>query len=238
MRLTGNHDILLYDIDPGDQEKIQTILDRNGIQRETDIDPLVRYSMACPALPTCGLAITESERAMPSVSDRIRALLNKLGLENEHFFIRMTGCPNGCARPYMAELGFVGSAPGSYQLWLGGSPNQTRLAQAFIDRMHIDELEKTLEPIFVFFRDERQAGESFGNFCARVGFDAIRQAINGYMTTDVRHTKSTTPTQGRKHRRRVSLSDELYDQLKQLSAEQGRPMTEITAEALEKYLRG
>ena len=75
--------------------------------------------MACPALPTCGLAITESERAIPGILERIRALLDKLGLQNEHFVVRMTGCPNGCARPYMAELGFVGSAPESYQVWLG-----------------------------------------------------------------------------------------------------------------------
>ncbi len=83
--------------------------------------------MACPAWPTCGLAITESERILPQVIERIRALLNRLGLSKEQFVIRMTGCPNGCARPYMAELGFVGSAPNSYQLWLGGTADQTRL---------------------------------------------------------------------------------------------------------------
>ena len=124
IRLTANHNIILYEIAPADQAEIQAILDRCGIQPETQIDPLTRYAMACPALPTCGLAIAESERVIPSILDRLRALMNKLGLVNEHFVVRMTGCPNGCARPYMAELGFVGSLPNTYQIWLGGSPNQ------------------------------------------------------------------------------------------------------------------
>jgi sulfite reductase (ferredoxin) len=129
MRVTPNQSIILYEIKPEHKDEIQAILTRGGIQKETDIDPLVRYAMACPALPLCGLAITESERVMPTISERLRALLTKLGLQDEHFVVRMTGCPNGCARPYMAELGFVGSAPESYQVWLGGSPDQTRLAR-------------------------------------------------------------------------------------------------------------
>ena len=94
--------------------------------------------MACPALPTCGLAITESERIIPEILSRIRHLLDRIGLEKEHFVIRMTGCPNGCARPYMAELGFVGNLPESYQVWLGGSPNQTRLAEPFTEKLHLN----------------------------------------------------------------------------------------------------
>ena len=90
---------------------------------------------------------------------------------------RVAGCPNGCARPYMAELGFVGDGPNSYQLWLGGSPNQTRLAEAFQDRVKLQDLESTLEPIFFFYKQRRQPGEPFGDFCARVGHEAIR----GYM---------------------------------------------------------
>ena len=89
--------------------------------------------------------------------------------------IRMTGCPNGCARPYMAELGFVGSAPDTYQIWLGGTPNQTRLAQAYTDKLSIADLENFLEPLFVYFKQERQEDESFGEFCHRLGFEALRQ---------------------------------------------------------------
>ena len=180
MLLTGNHNIILYEISPQYQQEIQQILDQHGVLKETEIDPLVRYAMACPALPTCGLAITESERVIPSILERIRVLLDKVGLEQEHFVVRMTGCPNGCARPYMAELGFVGSAPKTYQLWLGGSPDQTRLAQPFVDHLAIDDLETCLEPIFVYFKRDRQTGESFGGFCHRVGFDSIRQFMTNY----------------------------------------------------------
>ncbi|MEO1070398.1 MAG: sulfite reductase, ferredoxin dependent, partial [Cyanobacteria bacterium J06638_6] len=129
MLVTPNQSVLFYEVKPADKAEIQAILTRCGVVKETDLDPLVRYAMACPALPLCGLAVTESERIMPTVLGRLRGLLTRLGLQDEHFVVRMTGCPNGCARPYMAELGFVGSAPESYQVWLGGSPNQTRLAR-------------------------------------------------------------------------------------------------------------
>ena len=107
--------------------------------RDSDtIDGLDRYAMACPALPLCGLAIGEAERGLPDINNRIRALMNKLGFApDEHFHIRMTGCPNGCTRPYMAELGFVGDGPNSYQLWLGGTATQTRLAEPFMERMKV-----------------------------------------------------------------------------------------------------
>ncbi len=190
MVLTPNHNIIIYEIPPEQKQVIQQILDGRGIKKETDIDPLVRYSMACPALPTCGLATTESERALPGILGQIRLLLDKVGLAQEHFVTRMTGCPNGCARPYMAELGFVGSAPNTYQVWLGGSPDGTRLAQPYMDRLRVDKLEAELEPIFVYFKQERKPNESFGDFCDRVGFDAIRQSVTNYqssfsMNTDI-----------------------------------------------------
>ena len=181
IRLTAHHNVIFYDIEPEKQQAIQEILDRCGVQADpAAINPLVRYSMACPALPTCGLATTESERVMPSILKRIETLLSKVGLENEHFVVRMTGCPNGCARPYMAELGFVGSAPESYQVWLGGTPAQTRLALPYMERLPIHDLETQLEPIFVYFKQSRQSGESFGDFCDRVGFDAIREFATNY----------------------------------------------------------
>jgi sulfite reductase (ferredoxin) len=181
IRLTPSQNVILYDIAPGDKKAIQKILDRCGIISDPDeIAPLVRLAMACPALPTCGLAVTESERVIPSILERIQKLLNQVGLKKQKFVIRMTGCPNGCARPYMAELGFVGSYPESYQVWLGGCPAQTRLAQTYTDRMHVDDLESFLEPIFVFFKKSRKKGESFGDFCHRVGFDDIREFTASY----------------------------------------------------------
>lgn len=181
IHLTPHQNLLICDIEPDQKQAIEKILNTHGVVTEPDtIDKIVRYSMACPALPTCGLAVTESERAIPEVLERIRVLLDKVGLQNEHFVVRMTGCPNGCARPYMAELGFVGSAPESYQLWLGGSPDQTRLALPYMERLHMNDLETQLEPLFVYFKQSRQSQESFGDFCDRVGFDAIREFAAQY----------------------------------------------------------
>lgn len=228
MRLSANHNAILYEIEPEHQGAIQAILEEHAIvTAPEDIEPLVRYSMACPALPTCGLAITESERAIPGMIDRIRVLLNKLGLEKEHFVIRMTGCPNGCARPYMAELGFVGSIPGAYQIWLGGSPDQTRLAQPYIQKLKVEDLEAFLEPLFVNYKQNRKRKESFGNFCNRVGFDALREFAESYQLG------SYKPAQ---KRHRVRVRDDLYAKLKEVSAEQGKPINQIVAEALEAHL--
>ncbi len=176
MRVTPHQNVLIYEIKPADRDRIDKILIANGVEPDpAKIDSLVRLSMACPALPTCGLAVTESERVAPSVNQRFRDLLTKLGLPDEQFTIRMTGCPNGCARPYLAEVGFVGSFPESYQVWLAGCPAQTRLAQVYTDKMHIDDLETFFTPIFTYFKKDRKPGEGFGDFCDRVGLAAIRE---------------------------------------------------------------
>ncbi len=236
MRLTANHNIILYEIEPETKETIENILVQRGIETNPSaIDPLTRYSMACPALPTCGLAITESERALPGISDRIRTLLTKLEMAKEHFVIRMTGCPNGCARPYMAELGFVGSAPEKYQVWLGGTPDQTLLAQPYEQKMPIQDLEAFLEPILVFFKRDRQSGESFGIFCHRVGFDAIRQFSANYKLGSYMEETTTKPKKFRKNQKRVSVPDDIFPRLKEASQQEGRPMNQIIAEALNDY---
>ncbi|AVH70334.1 sulfite reductase, ferredoxin dependent [Nostoc sp. 'Lobaria pulmonaria (5183) cyanobiont'] len=230
IRLTANHNLIFYDIEPDSKEAIQDILSRHGVGDDpSKIEPLVRYAMACPALPTCGLAITESERAIPGILEQIRALLDKVGLQNEHFVIRMTGCPNGCARPYLAELGFVGSAPESYQLWLGGSPNQTRLAQPYTEKLHHNDLDTFLEPIFVYFKKSRKSKESFGDFCDRVGFDAIREFASTY--------EPQTANSANKSRHRVNLKEEVYSKLKGVAESQGKPMTQLVTEALEAYFQ-
>jgi sulfite reductase (ferredoxin) len=248
---TPHQNVLIYDISPDIKQEIQGILDRCGIQSETAIDPLVRYGMACPAMPTCGLAITESERVIPSILERIRALLTKVGLEDEHLVVRMTGCPNGCARPYMAELGFVGSSPESYQIWLGGSPDQTRLAKAIEEKLHVKDFEAFLEPIFVYFKQKRQLSESFGNFCDRVGLESIRQFVTNYqsadsMTTEINELEvtssnddgnETATASGGKVRRRISVRDEIYNELKEEAARQGKPITQLATEAISTYLK-
>ncbi|MEH2196390.1 MAG: sulfite reductase, ferredoxin dependent [Nostoc sp.] len=230
IRLTSNHNLIFYDIEPDSKEAIQDILSRHGVGDDpSKIEPLVRYAMACPALPTCGLAITESERAIPGILERIRALLDKLGLQKEHFVVRMTGCPNGCARPYLAELAFVGSAPESYQLWLGGSPNQTRLAQPYTEKLHHNDLESFLEPIFVYFKKSRKSKESFGDFCDRVGFDAIREFASTY--------EPQAANGANKSRHRVNLKEEVYSKLKEVAQSEGKPMTQLVTEALEAYFQ-
>ncbi len=184
IRLTPHQNALLYDINPENKAAIDQILTAAHVQTDPEkIDSLTRLSMACPALPTCGLAVTESERVLPSVNERIRQTLTAVGLPDEQMVIRMTGCPNGCARPYLAELAFVGSFPESYQVWLGGAPNQTRLAKPYTDKMHINDLETFLTPIFSYFKQDRQAQESFGDFCDRVGFDKIQARQNPVMST-------------------------------------------------------
>lgn len=230
MLLTGSQDVILYDIDPANRDQIQQILARCGVKSVEDIDPLVRYSMACPALPTCGLATTESERAIPSILDRIRALLDKVGLPNEHFIIRMTGCPNGCARPYLAELAFVGDSPSTYNVWVGASPNQTRLAQPFIDKMHIDNLETVFEPIFIFFKQARHPSESFGDFCDRVGLEAVREFKPETQTTTIKVSG------GNASRHRVSVRPELYARLRDVAVREGKPVSQVASAAIEAYL--
>lgn len=229
MLITPNQNVVLYEIAPQDKDAVQQILTENGIAQPEAIDPLVRYGMACPALPMCGLAVTESERIIPNILERVRALLTKVGLQDEHFVIRMTGCPNGCARPYMAELGFVGSAPESYQVWLGGSSNQTRLARTYTERMHIDELEAFLEPMFVFFRDHRRVDEGFGDFCDRITFDAIRKFTAGYDPATYRPRKKD-------QRHRIGIYSDTYDLLKVAAEKEGRPMSQITADAIQAYV--
>ena len=174
MIMSPTQSIIIRDIDPKHKDDIVRVMANHGVQKTGDIDPLARLSMACPALPLCGLAQTEAERRMPDLLSRIRTLLNKVGLKNEEIMIRMTGCPNGCARPYMAELAFVGDGPESYQIWLGGSPVLAeRTAFPFTSKVKYDDIEATLEPIFSLFAKDRKKFELFGDFCYRIGTDGL-----------------------------------------------------------------
>jgi sulfite reductase (ferredoxin) len=235
MLLTPHQNLILYDISPELRGEIESVLSRSGVQPVEAIDPLVRYAMACPAMPTCGLAITESERAIPAILDRIRVLMDRMGLERDCFVVRMTGCPNGCARPYMAELGFVGMTPESYQIWLGGSPSQTRLAETYMDKMPIADLERHLEPLFAYYKTARtQNGkpESFGDFCHRVGFAALREYVATYVPIGGKNNSE-------KHRvrYRVNLRPNVFENLKQAAQNEGRTLAEIASDAIEAYLQ-
>merc|ERR1712151_727543 len=123
--LTPAQSVVLSNIQETDKQSVEDLLKSHGVKMIEDVDRLTRKSIACPAFPLCGLAMTEAERVQPEINARLVALLDKMGLEDTEFITRTTGCPNGCARPYMAELAFVGSGPKSYQVWLGGHPAQS-----------------------------------------------------------------------------------------------------------------
>nr|QKY14996.1 sulfite reductase [ferredoxin] (SIR) [Polytomella parva] len=173
--LTPHQSIILRNIEPAWKEEVIAMLAKGGIKDINEWDTIDRLSMACPAMPLCGLAVTEAERGLPDVNVRIRNMLKTVGLPDESLVVRMTGCPNGCARPYLAEIGFVGDGPNSYQLWLGGSSNQTRLATTYQERLKLKDFENVLEPMFLAWREHRQADERFGDFVSRIGFNELKK---------------------------------------------------------------
>jgi sulfite reductase (NADPH) hemoprotein beta-component len=166
-RLTANQNVILANVSEEDKHPIAMLLSAYGVKTENQATALHAASMACPALPTCGLALAESERMLPGFIDRIEKLLAEVGLGGEEIIIRSTGCPNGCARPYMAEIGFVGKAPGRYQVWLGGDVAGTRLNRLWKDVIKEADLELEFRPVFTRFAQERNAGERFGDWCQR-----------------------------------------------------------------------
>lgn len=171
--LTPQHNILLVGLDPADRPAIEFELFRHGIATVGDISGLRRHEMACPALPTCGLAIADAERVLPGVIDQLEWELDQLGLGDESISVRMTGCPNGCARPYVAELAFVGRSLDKYQIFVGGDFNGTRLNVLYADLIHLDDLTTTIRPLLAYWRDWRRPGEGFGDFTVRVGVEAL-----------------------------------------------------------------
>ena len=167
-RLTANQNVILANISNADKAGISAVLAAQGLKTENQATILHAAAMACPSLPTCGLGLAESERMLPGFIDRIEKLLAEVGLIGEEIIIRSTGCPNGCARPYMAEIGFVGKAPGRYQVWLGGDVAGTRLNKVWKDVLKEADLETEFRPVFTRFAKERYAGERFGDWCSRV----------------------------------------------------------------------
>jgi sulfite reductase (ferredoxin) len=175
-RLTALQGVILCDVDPKDKADINKILADHGCKQEHELTLTRRYSIACPAYPTCGLAVTEAERVMPTVMDEIEAEMAKYGLTNDRITIHMTGCPNGCARPYTPDIGLVGKARNKYTVYLGGNAQGTRLAFLYQDMVNQEDVAKKLSPIFARYKTERQSGESFGDYCHRLGPEAFQDA--------------------------------------------------------------
>ncbi len=174
IRLTAHQSILFTDIKAEDKIALEEIIHKNGLPLSEEISTVRRWSMACVALPTCGLAVTESERVLPAVIDQFEAELAKLGLSHEKFTVRMTGCPNGCARPYNAEIGLVGKTKNKYTVYLGGQLIGKRLAFIYKESVALEEIVPTLVPLFIAFKQHRlSSSETFGDFCDRVGNEQL-----------------------------------------------------------------
>lgn len=175
IRLTANQDILLCNIARNQRQEVAEALAEIGWTNPAETSLLSRHAIACPALPTCGLAITESERILPSVIERLERLLESEEISTP-ILLRMTGCPNGCARPYMAELALVGSGVDQYQLWLGGNPGLTRLAQPILDKLPLIDLEITIKPLLQHWRDNGKK-QSFGDYCNQLEQKQLRDLL-------------------------------------------------------------
>jgi sulfite reductase (NADPH) hemoprotein beta-component len=179
VRLTPAQNLLLCGVAETDKDKINSILSDNNLAVDETGQGTVleRASMACPALPTCGLALAESERYVPEFLGLVDNLLDDAGLAGEEIIVRMTGCPNGCARPYMAELGIVGKSPGKYAVYLGGNVAGTRLARLYNQTVPATEMVDQLRPLLERYARYRHEGERFGDFCAREVWPEIEIAI-------------------------------------------------------------
>jgi len=171
-RFTCNQNLILSDIDKKNKTKINKILEDYGLLQHTDKASVVRKNaMACVALNTCPLALAEAQRYFPSLISKIEPLLANYGLSDEDIIMRMTGCPNGCARPYAAEIGFVGTALGRYNLHIGGDHLGTRLNQKYRESLDEQSILQELDQLFLNFSKERNAGERFGDYTYRKFFN-------------------------------------------------------------------
>ncbi|CAM3905559.1 assimilatory sulfite reductase (NADPH) hemoprotein subunit [Alkalicoccus chagannorensis] len=169
-RLTPNQNVIVAGVTPEKKADIQALVEEYGLSDGKANSALRRNSMACVAFPTCGLAMAESERYLPELIDKLEHMLDENGLREEDIVIRMTGCPNGCARPGLGEIAFIGKGPGKYNLYLGASFHGDRLNQLYRENIGEAEILETLEPIFRHYAREREEGERFGDFVVRQSY--------------------------------------------------------------------
>lgn len=177
VRLTPRQDVLLCGVETADKTEVELILRTHGVALADEMLPLQRLAMACPALPTCGQALGEAERAMPTIIDGVRAELDERGLRALPMRVNVTGCPNGCARPYTAEIGIVGRSKSTYDVYVGGSIAGDRLAERVAVDVPTASLPAALAPLLDRYVRERDEGEGFGDFCFRVGALSLAEAI-------------------------------------------------------------
>ncbi|TSD86327.1 NADPH-dependent assimilatory sulfite reductase hemoprotein subunit [Mycobacterium sp. KBS0706] len=177
--LTPQQDILIADIAPSERDEIEAHLRAHGVVFAEDLTAVRRWTLACPALPTCGLALSEAERIREPLVDSIEVALRKHGLIEERISIRITGCPNGCARPYAGDIGLVGRTPGTFALFVGGDFEGTRLNAKLTEKVPEAAIADTLDPLLGAFAQERLPGEGFGDWCHRQGMDKLATLLPG-----------------------------------------------------------
>lgn len=180
VRLTPHQDLLICDIEPADRRNVELLLDQYGVPQAKHLSLTVRSAMACPALPTCGQALGEAERVLPELTDLIDGMLADRGLDDLSIETRLTGCPNGCSRPYVAELGIVGRTKTAYDVFVGGDKAGTRLAMPLIELVPFQKLGDVLGPLLDRFRSARLVDESFGDWANRVGVTALQEGLPSF----------------------------------------------------------
>ncbi|WP_035601702.1 NADPH-dependent assimilatory sulfite reductase hemoprotein subunit [Haloferula sp. BvORR071] len=171
-RLTANQNLIIANISAKKRSEIEALLEKYGMHRSHERSALRLASIACVALPTCALALAEAERYLPEVVTDLEEELENAGLRHDSITIRMTGCPNGCGRPFISEIGFVGRGPDKYNLYLGGGHAGQRLSKLYRQDIHSNEIRSLLSPIFQRYAKERNEGEHFGDFVIRAGYVA------------------------------------------------------------------
>ncbi|KQX46715.1 MULTISPECIES: assimilatory sulfite reductase (NADPH) hemoprotein subunit [unclassified Paenibacillus] len=169
-RLTANQNLVIGNVSTQKKKKIEELIKEYGLTDGLQYSALRRSSMACVSLPTCGMAMAEAERYLPDLMDKIEPMLEEAGLSDKEIVIRMTGCPNGCARPMLAEIAFIGKAPGKYNMYLGGGHSGNRLNKLYKENIGEVEILESLRPIVNQYAKERQENEHFGDFVIRAGY--------------------------------------------------------------------
>jgi sulfite reductase (NADPH) hemoprotein beta-component len=167
-RLTPSQNLTISGVTAELKPQVDAILAKHGLDKENERSGLRLNALSCVALPTCGLALAESERALPALLEKFETVLDEAGLRHDAISLRVTGCPNGCARPYLAEIGFVGKAPNKYALYLGAAYNGSRLNRLVVPSITFDDAVALLDPVIKRYAKEREVGEHFGDYCNRV----------------------------------------------------------------------
>jgi len=171
-RLTANQNLMIANVDTKKKKAVEALLQEYGVAEGSKYSALRRSALSCVALPTCGLAMAEAERYLPTLIDKLEPILEEAGILDEEINIRMTGCPNGCARPALGEIAFIGKSPGKYNMYLGAGFSGDRLSKLYRENIGEDDIIDTLKPIIQHYVVDRNHGEHFGDFVVRTGYVA------------------------------------------------------------------